>query len=48
MYTKKEEQTLPFKMTLSSIIDRIFFLFISSVYYFSRNSINSFVNISAN
>lgn len=24
MYTKKEEQTLPFKMTLSSIIDRIF------------------------
>ncbi len=25
MYTKKEEQTLPFKMTLSSIIARIFY-----------------------
>ena len=26
MYTKKEEQTLPFKMTLSSIIARIFLI----------------------
>ncbi len=31
MYTKKEEQTLPFKMTLSSIIDRIFFSFCISL-----------------